>query len=280
MDKVNLTAFVRGQLLFTLFIISGCSGSSVDIIPGQSFKYSNDTAVVFGRLERLKDGQPSPYNTDELGSFISSDNRSPNNNIFVKLADAMAMGGFNKCGPPTGKYFIYTLRPDGYFIAVLPHGQHVINGICIKDGRWKLIPDQTPHLASFDVIPQKATYIGTIQVNQIINEIVYYKQKPSAVEAFGAGFAYGLTRDPSHLMNKQREISKDEYMKLGSNEQDDYTEEKTRNTVLNALKIRNEFEEAEKLFTSLYPDHSELIEKLVEIKQISTTKIPTGKNGR
>jgi len=270
MDKANLTVSARTVLFFTFLIISGCSMVSVADIPDQSLKYSNDMAVVFGRLERLRNGQSVPYNTNELGSFISSDNKL-DDDIFGRVGQAMMMHGFDKCGPPKGKNLSSTIRPDGYFFVVLPHGQQFINGICIKDGKWKLIPDQSPHLATFVVIPQKATYIGTIQVNETINETIYYKQKTFFSEEFFQGFIYGLTRNPSHLPGKARKIiSKDEFMKLSSNEQDEYSEEKIRNTVVESWHIKNEFEEAKKIFTSLYPDHPELIEKLAEILLDST----------
>ena len=154
--KEILSILGKIPIFFTLFIISGCLVSVADI-PDQSLKYSNDMAVVFGRLERLKDGQSVPYSTEELGSFISSDNQS-SDDIFKIVGQVVIMKrGFDKCRPPKGKNLIPTIRSDGYFFAVLPHGKQFINGICIKDGKWKLIPDQSQHLATFYAIPQKAT---------------------------------------------------------------------------------------------------------------------------
>lgn len=252
-------------------MITGCATTPNNLnIQNQSLKYSNDISVVFGRLERLKNGQSAPYNADEIGSLMIIDNK-----LFDKVDNSTVvwemMHGTNKCElhmkPGNGKYHIHTVRPDGYFIAMLTPGQYFIKGICIMERWGKPFPDQAPHIATFNVIPQKPTYIGTIQVT--INEIVYYEQKPSALAKVPPIGLIGMTQ--SYLGDAPRiKITKDEYMKLSSDKQNEYSEMKTKG--INSWQIKNEFEEAKKIFNSLYPNNPELLERLGEIKQDITKK--------
>jgi hypothetical protein len=285
--KANLTVLVRSLLFFALFIISGCF--SLAKIPDQSFKSSNDMAIVFGRLERLKNGQSVPHHTNlKWANRIFVDTIAENKNMaktdhvtnisqsWEKLLPSKAVG--------FSKYVIIIRRTDGYFIATLPPGKYVVEKTSIyQDWGWGFLDDRTPHLVTFDVIPQKPTYIGTIQVIETViekeeEEYSVYRKRPNVFEEIYEGPAFGVVGMISSLSSLPgKTISKDEYMKLSSEEQGRYEEikrkiEKRIYNFLGSWQIINELEEAKKVFTSLYPDRSELIEKLSEIKQDSTKK--------
>lgn len=63
-NRENLFILVRISMCITFFIISGCSMPNNLNIQDQSFKYSNDISVVFGLLERLKNGQSASYSKE------------------------------------------------------------------------------------------------------------------------------------------------------------------------------------------------------------------------
>jgi hypothetical protein len=265
--KGNSTVLMRSLLFFNLFIISGC----LPFIPDQSFKSTNDMAIVFGYVERLTDGKSVPHSTHKRSWSRLCVDPIDEDYIWRKLR--FLPPGSKKTD--SCKYWIRIPGPHGYFTTALPPGKYVINAINIPEGNWNWIPDRTPHIATFDVIPQKATYIGTIQVIEImaVKNYSVYKKKSTVFDEFLAGPAFGVTGLIASLPPTET-ISKDEYMKLSPSAQRMYDEiiKQSGSNFLGSWQITNEFEEAKKIFTSLYPDHSELIERIGEIKSDDAKK--------
>jgi hypothetical protein len=268
--KANLTVLVRSLLFFALFIISGC----LPVIPDQSFKSSSDMAIVFGRVERLKNGESIPHSTSK---------RSWSRLCVEPIDDNYILPKFSNYKSHHCKYenTIRIPEADGYFTAAMPPGKYFIKAINIPAGNWTFIPDQTQHLATFDIISQKATYIGTIKVINTFyeenKEYSVYKKRSTVTEEIYGGPAFGVVGIISSVFSLLgTTIGKDEYMKLSSEEQGRYDEIKINAKIvhdfLGSYQIINEFEEAKKIFNSLYPNHSELVESLSEIKQESMKK--------
>ena len=191
--------------LIIMFLLSSCSSTPKQIVfpsPGQSFESSNKKSLVFGRLDILLEGYSLPLNPSSLHVYYLSD-------VIKDKLDSVQT------------YFIDISQDDGYFVAALPPGKYAIDEITHRinipslknfsnvyrkvydGGRYD---DILYDIFIFEVFPEKATYLGTMQA--INNRYLY----------------------------------------------------------IDKWEIKSEYEEAKKVFLTLYPNHIDPVEKLAELR--------------
>jgi hypothetical protein len=236
-------------LLFAILLTYGCY--TITTNPNQSFQSSIDESIVFGHLEILSNGQIVPIKS----VMLSINPQSERSRFSVKY--------FNKFGS------------DGYFITTLPVDKYAIIGISRPNLREKICEghgicefiylNQRKYVTiDFEVVPGRATYIGTIKFIVSTDYRYFYEyQKPMTagqhvLEAFEYGILGAALRSNPNPIEKIYATSSECFIKNLSCKKEPVIVSEDWN-------IKSDFEKARKTFTSLYPNHSEPIENLAEI---------------
>jgi hypothetical protein len=221
--KIN-TIVVRCLFYSCLILFSGCG--SLGTQPDLSFKSSSEVSLVFGRLEIIKDGvQLNPSNFYlHVDAVISSKQLDPDDPAYQKC---------KKC------YLVHIINSDGYFFVALPPAKYKYVDIRAPQN-WVDYSERQKPAFVFDVVPAKATYIGTLRITATTG---YIKEK----EKVGSS-TWGGAIDSGY------ELAKEGMSLLSSLE---------RKVTSTRLTIKSEFDEARKVFYALYSNHPEPVESLL-----------------
>ena len=181
----------NGWLLIVLMgcILSGCSGYRILEPPAADFKATADESVVFGEI-RIIDAygkridHPVPRNKSDKVTAMTFFN--------VESKERCAMGVFRK---------------DGYFMNTIPPGRYQLSQvICQKADikNHKMIPCsrkctqyRKPTRIFFEVLPERATYIGTLLIKLSERSVTKVKRKEEIVARPAPGrVVKKITRTP------------------------------------------------------------------------------------
>lgn len=241
--KRALYLLKRWILYFMLFVSFGCVSMPTikdAEIPSQAFQPSKEISLVIGRLGLFVDNQFMPFNNCNWLLYRS-----------IKNLSEKTYG------------FRVSQLPDGYFVIALPPGHYVSNVVWTRECIAKTIKgvdvskDAWKNLSfTFDVIPAKATYAGTIQImgtadvrkEKVTKEPFIYKQPVWGKGAFGYPAVLGYIDIP--IGKREVGFVERKYIKAEN------------------WGVNNDYEEAKKVFTFLYPNREYPIIKLAEHPQI------------
>ena len=188
-------------------------------------------------------------------------------------------GGKTKLGQ---SYHVRVYRDDGYFAAALPSGEYLSDmgrtnipqtGQIWFPGNYDNFYDNREvYKIKFNIIPDRAVYIGTIRLLITTGENVHYKQVATRViivhhdEMTGQRKSHNLVTN--NLFDNKDECEKVKLpngMEIAGIENIpeaiicEEVREKFRHS---DWQVISEFKEAKNKFSILYPNHDELIEKL------------------
>ncbi|MFA5336978.1 MAG: hypothetical protein WC330_01435 [Candidatus Omnitrophota bacterium] len=166
----RLTKIVFGGPLCILLLlgISGCATVAVD--PGVGFIPNEQEGIVFGQMQLLSDGNLIRYDDtkyffgvlpQKIVTHVSpySDGQALNMNLLIpgKLAFAtqIADEGYFSAKLPVGRYYI---EEFGYY---LKPGTPFPGGVRTYMRSYDGTEPSNPSIIIFNVLPDKATYIGT-----------------------------------------------------------------------------------------------------------------------